>query len=268
MRQPDHPVKTIQSVHRAFDLLETLAYAYGGYRLGDLAEKCGLNKTTAFHLVKTLEARGYVEQSYDTQVYKLGWKALQLFADVYCNIDIRPVALPFMDRIRDAFDETVSLYYFVKYEDYYVGSCLLQMESSQSLKFSSKLGSLIPLHCTAAGKLRFLCYAEDMLHQQLQKTPFDLYTPNTTDSPERLLSQLDDIKQKGFCIEQEEYLSGICSVAVPLFKYTGRIVYSLSVSIPSARATEDRLHEIADFMMNTLREATTYPDFLFHNPPL
>lgn len=263
MDKPTKPVKTIQSVQRAMDIIELVATSATGYKLGALAQACNLNKTTAFHLIKTLETRGYIEQSYDTQVYKAGRKLYELFSDVYSNIDVRPYALPYMEQLHDITDETVTLYYFTKYNDYYIGTCLLQVESSQSLKFSCNFGSRIPLHCTAGGKVRFLGYSEAMLNEQLDKMPFDLYTPHTTKDSTQLKEQLVNIRKQGYCIEKEEYLPGICSVSVPLFKYTGRVCYSLVVSIPSSRASDERLEKIATLMMQTLSSATVYPDFLF-----
>ena len=67
-------VKTIQSVHRALDILEFAVFSGNGQKLSTITEHCHLNKTTAFHLIKTLEARGYLEQSPDTLSYKTGGK--------------------------------------------------------------------------------------------------------------------------------------------------------------------------------------------------
>lgn len=263
----DNHVKTIQSVDRALDILECLCLK-NSYKLGDLAEACSLNKTTAFHILKTFEARGYVEKSYDTQVYKLGWKGFELFADLYQNIDVKPIIIPYMERLRDLTDETVTLNYFAKIDNYYTSINFIQLESSQSLKYSSKIGEHSPIHCTAAGKVRFLGYSKSMLEEQLQNTPFDPYTEHTVTDPEAFLAQLDEVRQNGYCIEKEEYLPGICSVAVPMFKYTGRVIYALSVNVPSLRASDDRLKEIAAIMMEVLSSATTCPDFLFKGAPI
>lgn len=263
----DSPVKTIQSVDRALDILECLCMK-NSYKLGELAEACHLNKTTVFHLLKTFENRGYVEKSYDTQVYKIGWKGFEMFAALYQNIDIKPVIIPYMDQIRALTDETVTLNYFAKVDQYYASIDFIQLESSQSLKYSSKIGGRSPIHCTAAGKVRFLGYSDSMLEQQLQNTPFKRYTEKTVTDPELFRRQLETIRENGYCIEKEEYLPGICSVAVPIFKYTGRVIYALSVNVPSLRAGDERLREIAGIMMNVLSTATTCPDFLFKGAPI
>lgn len=268
MQSSDKPAKNIQSVHRALDILECIVQDTTGLKLGDIAERCGLNKTTAFHLVKTLEARGYVEQSYDTQLYKVGWKSFETFTEFYQKNDIRPVAVPYMDKIRERIDETVTLYYYLRIKGYYMGLALIQMESTQPLRFSSKLGYQIPLHCTAAGKVRFLGYDDEMLRDQLQRMPFPAYTPATVTDPQTLLGQLVEIRQRGYCIEREEFTPGISSVAVPIFKFTGRVVYAMNVSTPSSRATDAYLQEIADTLMEILSVPSGYPDFIFKGAPL
>ena len=256
-------IKTIQSVERALDLFECICDSGYGYKLGELAERCCLNKTTAFHLLKTLEERGYVEQSYDTQFYKLGWKTFDLFSGVYENVDILSVAMPYMKRIRELTGETVTLYYYVKVENEYKGICVGQITSDEPLKFSCRLGTRIPLHCTAAGKVRLLGYDEEMLHEQLSRMDFKKYTETTAENAEILKAELELIREKGYCIEKEEYTPGICTVAVPMFKYTGRVAYALDVSVPTARATDERMHRIADIMMNVLKDCHSYRDFIF-----
>ncbi|WP_160634693.1 IclR family transcriptional regulator [Pseudoflavonifractor sp. 60] len=266
-KPPNPDVKTIQSVDRALDILECLCFQ-NSYRLGELAERCHLNKTTAFHILKTLESRGYVEKSYDTSVYKLGWRIFEVFAAIYQSIDIKPIILPYMERIREQTNETVNLNYFAKMENYYASINFIQLESSHSLKYSADIGTHTPIHCTAAGKVRFLGYSQAMLEEQLQYTPFDRYTEHTVTDPEVFRAQLDEIRKQGFCIEKEEYLPGICSVAVPLFKYTGRVIYAVSVSVPTFRASDQRLREIAVGMMDVLSSSTTCPDLLFKGAPI
>ena len=261
-------VKTIQSVNRALDLLEAVIEYTGGYRLGELAQKCGLNKTTAFHLLKTLEARGYVEQSYDTQLYKAGWKSLDLFSSFYQNLDIRPIALPYMEQIQDRTDETVTLYFYSRIDNYYMAVANIQLESSQELKFSSRLGSRIPLHCTAAGKVRLLGYSDEMLDEQLRHMPLNRYTTRTITNVTVLRREVEQIRQNGFCIEQGEYDESLCSVAVPLFKYTGRVMWGMTVTLPTVRATDKKLNEIAAVLMDVLRYATNHPDFTFKGAPI
>lgn len=268
MQESNKNVKTIQSVQRALDLFECICESGYGYKLGELAERCNLNKTTAFHLLKTLEERGYVEQSYDTQFYKLGWKTFDLFAEVYENVDILAIAMPYMKRIRELTGETVTLYYYVKVDEEYKGICVSQLASDEPLKFASRLGTRIPLHCTAAGKVRYLGYSDEMLEDQLSKTRFEKYTDATTQTADALRMELDQIRRRGYCIEREEYIPGICSVAVPMFKYTGRVTYALDVSVPTARAAEEKMQRIAEIMMNVLQDCHNYRDFLFKGAPL
>ena len=77
------PRKRIQSLDRALDIVELLIETGDGVKLSEIAAATGLNKTTAFHLIKTLEDRGYVEQSPDTLKYKTGYKMFENASRLY-----------------------------------------------------------------------------------------------------------------------------------------------------------------------------------------
>lgn len=262
------PTKSIQSVERVLNILECICYSGSGYKLGELARRCNLNKTTAFHLLKTLETRGYVEQSCDSQIYKIGWKGYEIFSLFYEKLDQMPFVLPYMEEIRQQTGETVVLYNYLLYHGYYVGVCVHKLESSQPLKCSPQIGSRIPMHCTAAGKVHLISYSGEALAAQLRKMPYPRYTPHTPSGPEDLLEQLDKIREQGYCIEREEYRRGSCTVAVPLFKYNGRNSFTLSVSVPTSRGSISRLNKIGDTMKNILSRSTSYSELLYREPPL
>ena len=100
-------VKTIQSVHRALDILEFAVFSGNGQKLSTITEHCHLNKTTAFHLIKTLEARGYLEQSPDTLSYKTGGKVFELASKAYQNINLTTICQPYLEQLVSEFNETV-----------------------------------------------------------------------------------------------------------------------------------------------------------------
>jgi len=262
------PEKSIQSVNRALDILECISYSGSGYKLGELAARCNLNKTTAFHLLKTLAARGYVEKSCDSQIYKMGWKSYELFSAFYENLDEMPFVLPYMEEIRKQTGETVSLYNYLLYQGYYAGVCVHQLESAQPLKYFPKIGSRVPMHCTAAGKVHLLSYSGEELAAQMEKMPYPRYTPFTPANAQEVLAQLEEVKRLGFCIEREEYMRGICSVAVPLFKYNGRNSFTVSVSVPLSRGSKSRLMKIGGVMQDILRHSNHYSELLYREPPL
>ena len=238
---------TIQSVTRALDILEYIVKTGDGFPLGKIAEACHLNKTTAYHLLRTLESRGYVEQSYDSQFYKAGWMLYTIAGKTFENLTVVQAARPYVQQLFDKYNETIILCYGAQGADKKIGFCLYEMESDKPLHSSMPTGTQFPLHCTAAGKLYLASLPEAMRKEELNHT-LEKYTVNTVTDKETLADQLQQVKKLGFCIEKEEYQEGVCTIAVPVYKYTGRVIFSLGISLPIQRAENDVIKEMITFM--------------------
>lgn len=259
MQNEEKKVKNIQSVHRALDILEYLIDTGNGFSLSTIADHCGLNKTTAFHLLKTLENRGYVEQSYDTQFYKPGWKSYDMASSLYNNLTIVQAGRPYMEQLFNEFDETVLICYCGKVQDQVMGTCCWQIESTNPLRTTLPIGTHLPLHCTSQGKVYLTGLSEQMLSDLINRLDMTPYTPNTITDRQILREQIEKIRSDGFCVEREEFQSGVCTVAVPIIKYTGRIIFSLVISMPTQRATDDRINAMIEKMLPMARELSRYP---------
>lgn len=247
-------VKNIQSVHRAFEIWEYIIEGGAGYRLSEIAEHCNLNKTTTYHLLKTLESRGYVEKNFDTQNYKMGWKSFDVASQIYDNQNVVQLGRPYLEKLFQEFNETVLLCYCGWVKNCYMGTCFCQFESTNPLHTSIPVGTHLPLHCTAQGKLYLSNLSDNMLEKHFETLDMKAFTPYTITSKERLKEQLKDLKKKGYCIEREEYQEGVCTIAVPVLKYTGRVVSSIVVSLPVQRASEEYLQKIKDRMIPMSKE--------------
>ena len=251
--------KTIQSVHRALDIWEFLIDSGNGFTLSTIAEKCGLNKTTAFHLLKTLESRGYVEQSFDTQFYKIGWKSYEISTKIFDTGIFLQAGKPYLEQLSDEFNETSFLCQYCKIDGHYESLCQYQIESSNPLHTIAPIGTRMPLHCTAAGKIYLTGLCEDMFDKVFGEGALIAFTENTITDKSILHKQVSKIKKDGFCIEREEFQTGVCTIAVPVVKYTGRIIFSLVMSMPTQRATEERLAKMVEIMKPMAKSLSNLP---------
>ena len=259
MQNEEQKVKTIQSVHRALDILEFLVDSGNGFSLSTIAEHCKLNKTTAFHLLKTLENRGYVAQSFDTQFYKVGWKCYDLTSSLYDNQNVVQAGRPYMEQLLKEFNETVLLCHCTSMGHQTMGFCLCQLESTIPLHTSHPIGSRLPLYCTAQGKAYMTGLSEENLDRTLDELEFTPYTENTITDKDILKEQIAQIRRQGYCIEREEFQTGVCTLAVPVTKYTGRIIFSLVISMPTQRATDERLENMIRIMLPMAKELSRFP---------
>ena len=241
--QEDKKIKNIQSVHRALDILEYLVASGGGKKLSEIAADCGLNKTTAFHLVKTLEARGYVEQSPDSLKYKYGGTLFQMATRVYQNIDLLSICTPCMEQLFDRYHETVGLYHYMKLDDKMQSLCIQYIESTNPVKVSLSVGKWFPLHCTAVVKLYLSALDDENLNFELNRTDLSEH------EIKKLSAHLKQIREQRYCVECEEFENGITNIAVPIYKWSGRVLAAICISLPTQRTTTELLAEISKEMV-------------------
>lgn len=256
MEQEQKNVKTIQSVHRALDILEFLIFSGDGQRLSAITDHCGLNKTTAFHLIKTLEARGYLEQSPDSLSYKTGGKVFELALKAYQNINLTQICQPYLEQLSSQFNETVGVFHYSKIDGRMQTLCTSYVESTHPVKVSVTLGKWLPLACTAVGRLYLSCLSPESLEEALQ---LENYIPATEDDRKKLYVKLADAKRHGYSIEREEYEEGVVNLAVPINKYSGRAIASICITMPSQRASQNRLKEMAAAMKPISRAVSALP---------
>ena len=139
---------SVQSLERAFDLLEELARG-GELGVTELANRTGLVPSTAHRLLHTLSKRGYVSQSTESGRYLLGYKVVEVASGLEHRLErLRVVARPHLEGIQRATGETVNLVVLDADRVVYVD----QVEGSRSVRMFTTVGTSVPAHTTGAGK--------------------------------------------------------------------------------------------------------------------
>jgi len=116
------------------------------------------------------------------------------------------------------------------------------VDAEQPVRLVSQIGELLPLHCTAPGKVHLAFESEDELKSRLSDG-LKKYTPSTITERPALLQQLRAVSEKGYAVDTGEYVEDVRSIAAPIKDYTGRVVGALAVSGPAYRLTNDRLQK-------------------------
>jgi len=252
-------VKNIQSVHRALDILEYVINSGDGKKLSEITEHCGLNKTTAFHIIKTLEGRGYIEQSPDSLKYKTGGKLFTLSHNAYQKVNLNQICQPHMERLVQAFNESVCLYHYARIDQRIEGLCIYYLDSDNPVRISVSIGRWVPLYCTAVGKLYLSGLREDRLTEELATQSFESLTQHTVRTCDELREQLVSVRRQGCCVEREEYEEGVVNIAVPIYKYSGRVIAAICITLPTQRATQELVQSMQEMMLPMSRELSALP---------
>ncbi len=216
----------VQVINRAAVILRAIRDS-GGLNLSQLARKVGLARTTVYRIVATLESEGLLTTVDPGGQIQLGTELVSLGAAV--RSDMRRELRPFLEELSLRVDETVDLAILEK--DHLL--FLDQVTRLQRLRAVSGVGLTFPLHCTANGKALLSTLPLDevlsILPEKLQ-----IFTPNTIQTRQQLLEELETIRMVGVAYDREEHTQGICAI--------GAVVYgplntsaALSIPVPSVR---------------------------------
>jgi DNA-binding IclR family transcriptional regulator len=149
---------------------------------------------------------------------------------------------PHLERLRQATNETVSLY--IRLGDRRV--CIEELESGQDIKYSQTAGLAAPLYVGAPGKalLAYLPPAE--LEALLATLPLVAITPNTLTDREQLLEELTTVRQRGYAVSIGERSLWASAAAAPIRDWSGKPIAAISVLGPSHRLTSEGLPALGE----------------------
>jgi IclR family transcriptional regulator, KDG regulon repressor len=227
---------TIQSVSHALDVLEQFNGSVDEIGVTELSKRLKLHKNNVFRLLATLEARGYIEQNKLTESYRLGLKCLQVGQTFIHQMGLLLQSRAVLEDLAKSVKESV----FVAVRK---GTGVIPLdfvEAPRAVRVVSFLGTALPAHCTAAGKIYLVFESENGINQNLPER-LQGYTDKTIVDRGVLGDQIKEISEAGYALEQEEFTPEVSSVAVPIRDYTRMLVGTLAVVGPSHRLTTDAI---------------------------
>jgi DNA-binding IclR family transcriptional regulator len=223
-------------------LLDALAAVPDTASLKQLASATGLHPSTAHRILAAMCQARFVERQ-DAGTYRLGIRLLELGSIVKSRINLRDVALPFMQSLHEKIGEAINL--GIRHEDEIV--YLERTSSGRSLvRVVYLVGGRAPLHLTSLGKLFLAADGLPKVREYARRTGLPGKTPHSLTRLEALEKALDKVRRHGIAYDDEEAELGLTCVAAPIRDEEGAIVAALSVSAPTDRhdpawATEVKL---------------------------
>lgn len=232
--------KLIQSVDRALQILDVFSLREKELGVTEIAHRLDLHKSTAFGLLTTLEYWGCIEQNRQTGKYRLGLKLLELGDRVKEGLDLRVLALPFLQELVEHYRETVHLVVHDRGEVVYIE----KVEGPTAIRMYSQVGKRAPMHSTGVGKIMLAYRSMQEVDALIEEKGLSSFTPNTITDPEILREELVKIKKNGYCFDNEEIEVGLRCVAAPIMDSQQEVVAAISLSGPSMRMTDEQMNEL------------------------
>ena len=236
----------VQSLDRAFAILEAMADAGGIIGLSQLAEKADLPLATIHRLVRTLVDLGYVRQEASRQ-YSLGPRLMRL-SDT-ASKRVGTWTRPAMNAAVAKLGESVNLATLDGDEIVYVA----QVQPSQNfMRMFTEVGRRTSPHATAVGKAILAGFPDDKVVELLERTGMPRYTPTTLTTPPEFLAALADVRRLGYGIDEGEQEVGVRCVAVAV--PTAPAPMAISMSGPLARMGDEVVQAAAEVLAQSAVE--------------
>lgn len=227
---------SIRSVERVCDILNLLGESADGVSLIEVAKATGLPKSSAFRYLATLEARRYVERDAVSGDFRLGLAINALQARELERLIQR--ARPYLEALRDELGETVNLGRLDGTRVVYLDI----VESPRAMRLAARAGDHDFLHSTALGKAIGAHLPEARVREILAAEGMPSFTPRTMGDPEDYLKALEQVRRRGYSVDDGENEPNARCVAVGI---PGRAEEAISVSAPGARLTRDAVPTVA-----------------------
>lgn len=219
----------IPIINRMTAILDKVLFDPAGITAAELLRTEDIPKTTLYRLLNSMTENQYLSYSSETGRYTLGEK----FTATYVSLDervsrLRDVASPFLRQLAEDVQETVKLTVLSGMQSYTVAS----FEGNKPLRIRIATGAVFPLHAGASGKV-LMCTLSDSAVQSYYANYGVRYTDKTIMNPEAMIKELSEIRRRGYAIDDNEYMSEIKAIAVPVYDQYNAIIASISISYPS-----------------------------------
>lgn len=234
--EPSKPAG-VKSAGRALDIIEALAHERSGLGFTDLARLQGIPRSSLHALLAVLNERGFVEFDPTKRVYALGLRTWEMGQAYLAHRDLVEKALPLMERVVAAINETVQLAVLDGIENVY----LAKVDCSHPVRLQSEVGRRLYAHATGLGKVLLADLPEDELRRRFSGADLARLSPRTISRTEQLFEALETVRESGFAVDDEEYTAGLRCVAAPIAGSDGQTIAALSASIPTTRAGPEQM---------------------------
>lgn len=220
------------TVVKGLKVLEALAVSQGPRTLTDLASQCGMSKSNAHRLLRTLEACGYVHRATDGRRYEASLRMWELGIRISARLDLRAIASPHLRELAATAQETAHLSVFDGHEAVFIDKA----DGKHAVRTYVNIGDRAPAYCSTSGKSMLAYQPEETVRRV--GANLKRFTENTVTSLAKLRADLELIRQQGYSVTSGEWRPGVLGIATAIRSPSGQVVGAIGVAGP-----EDRMRQ-------------------------
>ncbi|MEO8248521.1 MAG: IclR family transcriptional regulator [Burkholderiales bacterium] len=233
---PEFEVNGDTPTMRLFSLLEVMASRDQLFSLQALADETGLAKPTLHRMLRQLEEAALLQREDDGRRYSVGIRMRRLAENLLLNNTFHGAQHTVLRRLVDEIGESCNLTALSGSEVLYLD----RVETTAPLRFYLTVGSRVPVHCSASGKIFLSQMTPAQRKRLLSHVPLEAYTPNTLTDFAKLEEEVERVGRYGYAFDREEFLPGLLCIAVVVPNPHGRSNLGVAVQAPIMRLSADK----------------------------
>jgi len=232
----DNEAYSVQAVVKAIDLLEALASDEHPLTALQLAKALKMHRKKMMALLDILEEKGLVDRDENLGTYRLGLHSYSMAQRILKNANLIRIVHPVMESLARKHVATVCFTVLDRNEVFFLDV----VDSFEQIKAVDMVGRRFPFFTNAAGKVIKSLSSLDLLGRIPGRRKKNLPEPP---NPDQLKEELDEIRKKGVAVDIGGFGEGVCTVAVAIRDYAGKVVGALTMLIPSFSMVQEQLEQ-------------------------
>lgn len=227
------------ALERGLNILEWIAGQDRPVSSTEAAQALALPKPTVHRMAQKLEEQGFLQRVPGSKRFSGGPRMRSLSLAALSNSVIGAPRHAVLQSLSEEIEETCNCTMLDGNHIVYID----RVEANWAYRIHLPVGTHVPLHCTASGKL-FLALMPTARRKKLLTTlTLTRHTELTITDLKQLEDQLDRIKEEGIAIDEGEYLAGLIAVAIPVLDANERICFAIAIHAPTARRSLPELRQ-------------------------
>ena len=222
---------------RLLYLMEIISSQGSPMTASDLVTVLGLPKPTVHRLLSTAEDEGFLQRDIDGRAFGPGARLRKLSANTLSSQRLRTERLVILRWLAEEVGETCNLAAPGRFGMVYLD----RVETHWPLRIKLPIGTKVPFHCTASGKMYLSSLRSSRLERMLSTWDLDPYTDHSITDLSELVTHVASIRKNGYSTDNQEFMDGMVAIAVPIYDDQGRLLTTLSLHVPVQRMSLETL---------------------------
>jgi DNA-binding IclR family transcriptional regulator len=241
--------KRVPAIDKCISILTLMAEAKRPFGFNEIVKELGLNKSTVFNILHTLNDLDVLEKGADG-LFRLGPRLFVLGNAAAGGSELIQTVHPYLESINNTFK--LSTFFGILSDREVI--IVDKADGAHRIKISSEIGMKIPIFAGVAGKALLAQLPEKNIDEILLESTPKSYTPGTIIDKTALKAEILDVKKNGIAYDREEYIEGLIAVAIPLKTYREDLQAAIWTVGLKQEFRDDVMERVSQSLINIVEE--------------